>query len=93
MRTRFPPREVRHAGSRPCRDPNAARRVQLTLHEALRLYGFAGLRDVTSGRREVKRLVGESSVPVLVLDDGQVVRHSNAIVAWARDNPIGSGRS
>jgi hypothetical protein len=63
--------------------------------EVVRCYGFAGLPDVTSGRRKVRRLVGESSVPVLVLDDGQVVRHSRAIAAWARENPIdgGDGRS
>jgi len=53
----------------------------------IKVYGFAGLPDVTSGRKEVKRLTGESFVPVLVLGDGKVITDSNNIVAWARTNP------
>jgi hypothetical protein len=49
--------------------------------------GFAALPDITRARKEVKRLTGESFVPVLVLDDGQVIRDSKNIVDWARDNP------
>ena len=52
--------------------------------EVVRCYGFGQLPDVTPGRREVKRLTGDSYVPVLVLDDGEVIRESDAIVAWAR---------
>ena len=55
--------------------------------EVVKCYGLASLPDVTSGRRQVKRLTGESSVPVLVLDDGEVVKPSSEIVAWARANP------
>ena len=51
-----------------------------------RVYGLAPLPDITSGRREVKRLTGESFVPVLVLDDGEVIKDSRNIVAWAREN-------
>jgi glutathione S-transferase len=58
----------------------------------VRTYGFAELPDVTRGRRQVKRLTGESFVPVLVLDDGALITDSNNIVAWARDNPADSGR-
>jgi glutaredoxin 2 len=43
--------------------------------------------DVTRGRKEVRRLTGESFVPVLVLDDGEVIKDSENIVAWARNNP------
>jgi hypothetical protein len=50
------------------------------------VYGFAGLPDVTRGRREVKRLTGKSFVPVLVLDDETVIADSANIVAWAREN-------
>jgi hypothetical protein len=57
--------------------------------DVVRVYGFAGLPDVTRGRREVKRLTGESFVPVLVLDDGSVITDSENIVAWARENPNG----
>jgi glutaredoxin 2 len=52
----------------------------------VRTYGFAGLPDVTSGRKDVKRLTGESFVPVLILDDGEVIQDSKNIVAWAQDN-------
>ena len=51
------------------------------------VYGFAQLPDVTSGRKEVKRLTSESFVPVLVLDDGEVIKDSENIVALARNNP------
>jgi glutathione S-transferase len=50
-------------------------------------YGFAALPDVTSARREVKRLTGEGFVPVLVLDDGEVIAGSKSIVAWAGEHP------
>jgi hypothetical protein len=32
-------------------------------------------------------LTGESYVPVLVLDDGQVINDSKNIAAWAQGNP------
>jgi glutaredoxin 2 len=34
----------------------------------------------------VKRLTGQSFVPVLVLDDGAVIQDSKNIVAWALRN-------
>jgi hypothetical protein len=55
----------------------------------VKTYGFAQLPDVTSGRKEVKRLTGESFVPVLVLDDGEVIKDSQNIIAWARDHRAG----
>ena len=57
-----------------------------------RVYGLAELPDMTSGRREVKRLTGASFVPVLVLDDGEVIADSKEIAAWARRHPVGAGR-
>jgi glutaredoxin 2 len=57
----------------------------------VKVYGLAPLPDVTSGRKEVKRLTGESFVPVLVLDDGAIIKESNNIVAWARENPVHRG--
>jgi hypothetical protein len=59
--------------------------------DVVKSYGFGRLPDVTSGRKEVKRLTGESWVPVLVLDDGEVITESRNIVAWARDNPATQG--
>jgi hypothetical protein len=74
-------------GAHPCK------RASDALHEAghspdvQRVYSFGFLPDLTSGRREVKRLTGESYVPVLVLAGGDVVKGSDDIVAWARANP------
>jgi glutathione S-transferase len=55
--------------------------------EVVRTYGKAGVIEFTPGRREVKRLTGQSHVPVLVLDDGEIIVDSKNIVAWARANP------
>ena len=38
-------------------------------------------------RREVKRLSGDHSVPILVLDDGTVIDGSQRIVEWANATP------
>ncbi|HEY0516185.1 MAG TPA: glutathione S-transferase N-terminal domain-containing protein [Solirubrobacteraceae bacterium] len=37
-------------------------------------------------RAEVERLSGQRGVPILVLDDGQVVTGSGKIVAWAGEH-------
>jgi glutathione S-transferase len=55
--------------------------------EVIRVYSFGELPDITPGRREVRRLSGQSRVPVLVTDDGEVVTGSSQIVAWARGHP------
>ena len=39
------------------------------------------------GREEIKELTGRHEVPVLVLDEGQVVAGSAKIVQWARAHP------
>ena len=38
-------------------------------------------------REEVKRLSGTNEVPILVLDDGDVVSGSGAIARWAKEHP------
>jgi glutathione S-transferase len=38
-------------------------------------------------REEVKRLSGTNEVPILVLDDGEVVSGSGAIARWANEHP------
>lgn len=43
-----------------------------------------------SDRREIERLSGQRSVPILVLDDGDVITGSGQIAAWAKDQPAGS---
>jgi Glutathione S-transferase, N-terminal domain len=37
-------------------------------------------------RAEVERLSGQRGVPILVLDDGEVIAGSGNIVHWAREN-------
>jgi glutathione S-transferase len=58
----------------------------------VKVYGFASLPDVTRGRKEVKRLTGESFVPVLVLDDGEVIKDSQRIVEWAQAHSAGGAQ-
>ena len=36
-------------------------------------------------RAEVERLSGQRAVPILVLDDGEVITGSGAIVRWTQD--------
>mgnify|MGYP001329635805 CR=1 FL=1 len=55
--------------------------------EVVKAYGYGPLPDLTRGRREVKRLSGESWVPLLVTDDGEVVGDSAAIITWAQQHP------
>src|SRR4051794_24132140 len=40
-------------------------------------------------RAEVKRLSGTNEVPILVLDDGEVISGSGTIASWAREHPAG----
>lgn len=50
--------------------------------------GMAGpLNDLSPGRREVKRLTGNYWVPLLVLDDGEVIQGSKEIAEWASTPP------
>jgi glutathione S-transferase len=39
-------------------------------------------------RAEVRELSGSSSVPILVLDDGEVVSGSGEIARWAGEHPV-----
>ncbi len=55
--------------------------------DVVKAYGSGLLPDITRGRREVKRLSGQSWVPLLVTDDGETIGDSEAIVAWAQAHP------
>jgi hypothetical protein len=57
----------------------------------VKTYGFGQLPDVTTGRKEVKRLTGQSFVPVLVLGEREVIAGSETIIAWAREHPAAPG--
>jgi hypothetical protein len=77
-------------GGHPCR--NAYKALQEAGHEpeVIRSYGMRQLPDLfnrTSGRKEAKRLTGDVVVPVLVTDDGEVVKESKKIVEWAEAHP------
>ena len=39
-------------------------------------------------RAEVKKLSGTNEVPILVLDDGEVISGSGTIAAWAKEHPL-----
>jgi glutathione S-transferase len=74
-------------GAHPCKKAHDALKEAGHSPEVVKSYGFSFLPDFTHGRAEAKRLTGKSHVPVLVLDDGQVIADSKAIAAWAHDNP------
>jgi glutathione S-transferase len=38
-------------------------------------------------REEIRRLSGTDEVPILVLDDGEVISGSGTIAAWAKQHP------
>src|SRR5215207_642162 len=82
--------QVPGARSHPCR--NAYRALEAAGHqpEVIRTYSYGALPDLTGGRREVKRLSGQSWVPLLVTDDGQVIHDSKEIIAWAQEHPAGA---
>jgi glutathione S-transferase len=48
---------------------------------------FWTLRSRAIDRVEVERLSGQQAVPILVLDDGEVITGSGTIAAWAREHP------
>jgi len=70
----------------PCRLAHEALVAAGHAPELVKVHGAGVLPDMTRGRREVKRLTGQSWVPVLVTDD-EVVTDSARIVAWARAHP------
>jgi hypothetical protein len=74
-------------GGHPCRNAYEALKEAGYDPEVVKSYGLGALPDVTSGRKEVKELTGQSWVPVLVLDDGEVIQDSKKIVSWAQQNP------
>jgi glutathione S-transferase len=77
-------------GGHPC--GNAYRALKEAGHdpELVKSYGWTILPDFmnpTRGRREVKKLTGKDTVPVLVTDDGDVVADSKEIERWAQEHP------
>ena len=73
--------------SHPCRNAHLALQEAGHEPELVKVYGAGPLPGITKGRREVKRLSGESWVPLLVTDDEEVIGDSQDIIAWARAHP------
>ena len=74
-------------GGHPC--GNALKALREAGHEPdVEAVGGLGLPllNRTAGRRKVQELTGQSVVPVLELDDGELVYDSKRIVAWAGDH-------
>jgi glutathione S-transferase len=64
----------------------------------LRTVGGYRLMPWTWGRRdderaEIKKLSGTNEVPILVLDDGEVVSGSSTIARWAQEHPVAKSGS
>ena len=77
-------------GGHPCGVAHEALQEAGYEPEVIKSYGWGILPDFLNpspGRREVRRLTGSSMVPVLVTDDGEVVRESGAIKEWAEAHP------
>ena len=79
--------QVPGARSHPCRNAHKALLEAGYAPEVIKTYSVGALPPVTRGRREVKRLSGQSWVPLLVTDDGEVVSDSAQIIAWAQQHP------
>src|SRR3954462_11051110 len=78
-------------GGHPCGNAYHALRDAGHDPQVSKSYGLGPLRSFlgnTRGRREVRELTGQSWVPVLVTDDGEVVHDSKKIVEWAKANPV-----
>ena len=77
-------------GSHPCGIANRALTDAGYEPEVKKAYGWEKLPSIfnqTSGRKAVKELTGNVEVPVLVLDDGEVIAGTQQIVFWAEANP------
>jgi len=83
----------RHAprpGGHPCGVAHEALREAGHDPQVIKSYGWGILPDFlnpSSGRREVRKLTGSSTVPVLVTDDGEVIQESKKIKEWAEAHP------
>jgi hypothetical protein len=78
----------RPGGKNPCGTAYHALRDAGWDPEVERTYGWAVLGNgLNPTRAKVRELTGQSWVPVLVTDDGEVIQDSKKIVEWAKANP------
>ena len=81
------PRPFRRAATHPCGFAHRALTDAGHEPDVVRCFGWEalpGVFNLTPGRRKVKKLTGEVTVPVLVTDDGEVIAGSAEVAAWAR---------
>jgi Glutathione S-transferase, N-terminal domain len=79
-------RPFRRAEAHPCGVAREALKEAGHNPEVVRCFGWEALPALfnqTPGRRKVKQLTGETTVPVLVTDAGEVIAGSSEIAAWA----------
>lgn len=83
LQTPRPPR------GHPCHNAHAALRDAGYDPEVIKTHGLGigPIKLMTDGRRQVQELTGSPVVPVLVTDDGEVIRESQRIVEWAKAHP------
>jgi hypothetical protein len=85
MQTPRPPR------GHPCHNAHKALRDAGYDPEVIKVRGLGVgprfMHVMTDGRREVEKLTGSPTVPVLVTDDGEVINESQRIVEWAKAHP------
>jgi hypothetical protein len=75
-------------GGHPCRNAHRALRDAGWQPDVERVYGLGILGEALNPtRKKIRELTGQSMVPVLVTDEGEVIQDSKSIVAWARANP------
>ena len=75
-------------GGHPCGNAYHALKDAGYEPEVKKVYGLALLpKFLNPQRKEVRELTGEDWVPVLVTDDGEVIKDSKQIVAWASEHP------
>ena len=78
-------------GGHPCRNAYLALKEAGHDPEVERVYGLAPPPlNLTPGRRKIKQMTGQSWVPVLETDDGELIQDSKKIIAWAKDHPAGA---
>jgi hypothetical protein len=75
-------------GGHPCRNAHEALTEAGWQPQVAKVYGWGMLGSALNPTRaKVRDLTGQNMVPVLVTDDGEVVKDSKNIVAWAKAHP------
>ena len=72
----------------PCAKAINALRDNGHSYELKKVKGYRAMPWTRGGdaRTEVKELSGQTNVPILVLDDGEVISGSGTIARWAKEN-------